>query len=68
MFFGLWTTVLLSVILLVLFAKFFGFDFYQDVNALWIDNAFGTASPHAMPIFPYPVLLVSWRCTTRRSR
>ncbi|HXT94626.1 MAG TPA: APC family permease [Trebonia sp.] len=60
MFFGLWTTVLLSVILLVLFAKFFGFNFYQDVNALWIDNAFGTASPHAMPIFPYPVMLVGW--------
>jgi APA family basic amino acid/polyamine antiporter len=60
MFFGLWTTVLLSVILLALFAKFFGFDFYQDVNALWIDNAFGTASPHAMPIFPYPVMLVGW--------
>ena len=60
MFFGLWTTVLLSVILLVLFAKFFGFDFYQDVNALWIDNAFGTASAHALPIFPYPVLLVAW--------
>jgi amino acid transporter len=60
MFFGLWTTVLLSVILLALFAKFFGFDFYQDVNALWIDNAYGIASPHAMPIFPYPVMLVSW--------
>jgi basic amino acid/polyamine antiporter, APA family len=60
MFFGLWTTVLLSVILLALFAKFFGFDFYQDVNALWIDNAYGTASPHALPIFPYPVLLVGW--------
>jgi len=60
MFFGLWTTVLLSVILLVLFAKFFGFNFYQDVNALWIDNAYGTASPHAMPIFPYPVMLVGW--------
>jgi amino acid transporter len=60
MFFGLWTTVLLSVILLTLFAKFFGFDFYQDVNALWIDNAFGTASAHAMPIFPYPVMLVGW--------
>ena len=60
MFFGLWTTVLLSVILLVLFAKFFGFNFYQDVNALWIDNAYGTASAHALPIFPYPVLLVSW--------
>lgn len=60
MFFGLWTTVLLSVILLALFAKFFGFDFYQDVNALWIDNAYGTASAHALPIFPYPVLLVGW--------
>src|SRR5579859_785772 len=60
MFFGLWTTVLLSVILLALFAKFFGFNFYQDVNALWIDNAYGIASPHAMPIFPYPVMLVGW--------
>jgi amino acid transporter len=60
MFLGLWTTVLLSVILLALFAKFFGFDFYQDVNALWIDNAYGIASPHAMPIFPYPVMLVGW--------
>ena len=60
MFFGLWTTVLLSVILLSLFAKFFGFGFYQDVNALWIDNAYGIASPHALPIFPYPVMLVGW--------
>jgi amino acid transporter len=60
MFFGLWTTVLLSVILLVLFAKFFGFNFYQDVNALWIDNVYGTASAHALPIFPYPVMLVGW--------
>jgi APA family basic amino acid/polyamine antiporter len=60
MFFGLWTTVLLSVILLAAFAKFFGFNFYQDVNALWIDNAYGTASAHALPIFPYPVLLVGW--------
>ena len=45
MFFGLWTTVLLSVVLLLLFAKTFGFDFYQDVNALWIDNAYGTCRP-----------------------
>jgi APA family basic amino acid/polyamine antiporter len=60
MFFGLWTTVVLSVVLLSLFAKFFGFDFYQDVNALWIDNVYGIASPHALPIFPYPVLLIGW--------
>ena len=60
MFFGLWTTVLLSVVLLALFAKTFGFNFYQDANALWIDAAYGTTSAHALPIFPYPVMLVGW--------
>src|SRR5258707_9837912 len=60
MFFGLWTTVLLSVVLLVLFAKTFGFNFYQDVNILWADNLYGFPSPHAMPIFPYPVMLAGW--------
>jgi APA family basic amino acid/polyamine antiporter len=56
MFLGLWTTVLLSVVLLVVFAKEFGFNFYQSANALWLA---GTA-PHSLPIFPYPVLLASW--------
>jgi amino acid transporter len=60
MFFGLWATVLLSVALLALFAKTFGFNFYQDVNALWIDNLYGTASAHALPVFPYPVMLAGW--------
>ncbi len=27
---------------------------------IWIDNAYGTASAHALPIFPYPMLLVGW--------
>jgi basic amino acid/polyamine antiporter, APA family len=53
MFFGLWTTVLLSVVLLALFAKTFGFDFYQDVNAQWLAGT-------GMPIFPYPALLAGW--------
>jgi basic amino acid/polyamine antiporter, APA family len=60
MFFGLWTTVILSVILLALFAKTFGFDFYQDANVLWADNLYGIPSAHAMPIFPYPVMMVGW--------
>jgi amino acid transporter len=60
MFFGLWTTVLLSVILLSLFAKTFGFNFYQDANALWIDAVYGTSTAHALPVFPYPVMLVGW--------
>jgi APA family basic amino acid/polyamine antiporter len=60
MFLGLWTTVLLSVVLLLVFAKEFGFNFYQSANALWIDSAYGLPSAHALPIFPYPVLLASW--------
>jgi amino acid transporter len=52
--------VLLSVVLLLVFAKTFGFAFYQSVNALWIDCAYGTCATHALPIFPYPVLLASW--------
>jgi amino acid transporter len=53
---GLWTTVLLSAILLLLFAKTFGWAFYQNVNADWAVE-FGKT---ALPIFPYPVLMASW--------
>jgi APA family basic amino acid/polyamine antiporter len=62
MFLGLWTTVLLSVVLLSLFAKTFGFDFYQSANALWI-NCYTSAAycvPHSLPVFPYPVMMVGW--------
>ncbi|MBV9449483.1 MAG: APC family permease [Streptosporangiaceae bacterium] len=52
---GLWTTVLLSVVFLLLFAKTFGWAFYQNVNADWL-----AAGKSALPIFPYPVLLASW--------
>jgi amino acid transporter len=55
MFAGLWTTVALSVVFLLLFAKTFGWAFYQNVNANWL--AGGT---HALPIFPYPVMMVGW--------
>jgi len=57
MFIGLWTTVILSVIFLALFAKTFGYVFYQDVNANWSGYGAGTAG---LPIFPYPTLLASW--------
>jgi APA family basic amino acid/polyamine antiporter len=55
MFAGLWTTVLLSVIFLLLFAKTFGWAFYQNVNENWL-----AAGKSALPIFPYPVLLAGW--------
>jgi amino acid transporter len=55
MILGLWTTVLLSVVMLLLFAKTFGWDFYLNLGA----GANGV-SKVALPIFPYPVLLASW--------
>jgi amino acid transporter len=54
MFIGLWITVLLSVVFLLLFAKTFGWGFYQDANVSWLS---GTG---AVPIFPYPVMMASW--------
>ena len=55
MFVGLWTTVLLSVAFLLLFAKTFGWSFYLNVNQQW-----SGAGKAALPIFPYPVMLASW--------
>lgn len=65
MFAGLWTTVLLSVIFLLLFAKTFGWAFYQNANAEWASVFYGGPGKAALvangtPIFPYPVLLASW--------
>jgi basic amino acid/polyamine antiporter, APA family len=55
MFVGLWTTVLLSVAFLLLFAKTFGWTFYMNVNYNWLN-----ATKAGLPIFPYPVMLASW--------
>jgi basic amino acid/polyamine antiporter, APA family len=54
MFFGLWITVGCTVIFLLLMAKTFGWDFYQNLNAL--DN---NATPQ-FGIWPYPFLFASW--------
>jgi amino acid transporter len=55
MILGLWTTVLLSIVFLLLFAKTFGWAFYQNVNAIW-----PLAGKSSLPIFPYPVMMASW--------
>jgi amino acid transporter len=54
MFTGLWITVFLSVIFLLLADKTFGWSFYNNANAEWANGAglFG--------IFPYPAMMASW--------
>jgi basic amino acid/polyamine antiporter, APA family len=54
MFSGLWITVALSVIFLLLAAHTFGWAFYQDSNAA----SYNLNSP--LPIWPYPVLFAGW--------
>jgi basic amino acid/polyamine antiporter, APA family len=54
MFSGLWITVALAVIFLLLAAHTFGWAFYQDSNAA----SYNLNSP--LPIWPYPVLFAGW--------
>jgi basic amino acid/polyamine antiporter, APA family len=54
MFVGLWITVLCTVIFLLLMAKTFGWDFYQNLNAL--DN---NLTPQ-FGVWPYPFMFASW--------
>jgi basic amino acid/polyamine antiporter, APA family len=60
MFSGLWITVALSVIFLLLVAKTFGSDFYNNSNALYWSAYYGGKIPSAIPIWPYPVMFVGW--------
>ena len=54
MFFGLWTTVALTVIFLLLMAKTVGWGFYQNLNSLDynVTPQFG--------IWPYPFMFAGW--------
>ncbi len=54
MFLGLWTTVLLSVIFLLLVDKTIGWSFFNNANAAY------WAGTSTLPVFPYPVLMAGW--------
>jgi APA family basic amino acid/polyamine antiporter len=54
MFSGLWITVGLACVFLLLAAKTFGWAFYQNANAA----TFNGNSP--LPIWPYPVMFAGW--------
>ncbi len=60
MFGGLWITVLLSVLFLVLVNKTMGTAFYNNSNALYWEAYYGGKVPSAIPIWPYPVMFIGW--------
>jgi len=61
MFSGLWITVALSVIFLLVVAKTFGTAFYNNSNALyWTAFYSGGKVASPIPIWPYPVMFAGW--------
>jgi basic amino acid/polyamine antiporter, APA family len=60
MFGGLWITVILSVLFLVLVNKTMGQAFYNNSSALYWEAYYGGKVPAAIPIWPYPVMFIGW--------
>ncbi len=60
MFGGLWITVLLTVIFLLLIDKTMGWAFYQNSNQLNFNGLGILKTSSATAIWPYPVMFVGW--------
>jgi APA family basic amino acid/polyamine antiporter len=58
---GLWVTIILAIVFVLLAAKTFGWDFFNATNVNFINYAYGyvTAAP-AIPIWGYPPLLAAF--------
>src|ERR1700682_2082954 len=62
MFWGLWVTVALVAVIILLIVKTIGWDFYYAANASYWNSIFAVAGAPAPPvgIWPYPVMLAGW--------
>jgi basic amino acid/polyamine antiporter, APA family len=62
MIWGLWGTVLMTLVFLLLVGKTFGSDFYMAANYNWANAFYGVegAPTPALPIWPYPALLAGF--------
>jgi APA family basic amino acid/polyamine antiporter len=63
---GLWVTIGLAIVFVLLAAKTFGWDFFNASNENYVNYAYGyvTAAP-AIPIWGYPPLLASFLIDSR---
>ncbi|HEX9363406.1 MAG TPA: APC family permease [Candidatus Dormibacteraeota bacterium] len=62
MFWGLWVTVGLVALVLILIVKTMGWNFYQAANAAYWNTLYGVegATSGPVPIWPYPVMFAGW--------
>lgn len=56
MFFGLWVTVVLSIVVLILLARTIGWEFFNAASS----NYWGAAKDNPLGIWPHPVMLTGW--------
>jgi amino acid transporter len=61
MFWGLWVTVALVAVIILLIVKTIGWDFYYAANASYWNSIFVAGAPAPpVAIWPYPVMLAGW--------
>ena len=62
MFWGLWVTVAMVAVVVLLINKTIGWNFYQSANAAYWNSLFGVAGATAppVPIWPYPVMFAGF--------
>jgi amino acid transporter len=59
MFWGLWVTVAMIIVVVLLIVKTMGWNFYQAANSLYWGSLFGGPAP-VIPVWPYPVMFAGW--------
>jgi basic amino acid/polyamine antiporter, APA family len=59
MMYGLWVTVAIAVIFLLLAAKFFGWQFFNAANLNYWNVVYGVIPKAPIPVWSYPPLLVA---------
>ncbi|MCI0344853.1 MAG: amino acid permease [Chloroflexi bacterium] len=63
---GIWVTVILAVVFLLLVAKTIGWDFFNATNLNFINFFYGyTEGPPVIPVWGYPPLLASFLVDSR---
>jgi basic amino acid/polyamine antiporter, APA family len=59
MMWGLWVTIVIAVVFILLAAKFFGWQWFNGANLAYWNVVYGTGEA-AIPIWPYPPLIASF--------
>ena len=60
MMWGLWVTVAIAIVFLLLASKFFGWDFFNAGNVNFINYFYGYTTTNTIPVWTYPPLMIGF--------